>query len=836
MSTAMRQVLRFFGACAVAALTLAACSRIEPDLPEPAGTEPAGGELPHRVLFHTGGSDQTRTTIQEGGEKAAFRWSADDAARFHVFENGIGGTGLAISSTDSYQTITLGADFDSSPVGPYIYTAFLSRNVSQNGDPSIPAVQTSTGTSFDPDADVLFAPAQYFAERQDDLSLQFARPVVISKMTLKGLTAGETLSEIILRSDCDLTGSFDLSEELWTGEGREITINTDQVVPASGEVTVFFVTMPVEDATLTLTATTNGAVYSKTFARPISFAANTVKVFGVSGMARTPVAAPKVYTLEFSEISNGTSSYTATWTQTCEGFSWSLANFNNNNKQWSFVRCGRKDAASTATITTNAAIPEAIGSVDLNISSITAAYVTSITLYVDNSTAFDSANLQTIALGSLAPGVQRFTIPNPTENSYYKLVFVCTAGDGSHNGFVEIDSVTYTEGNANPLPTVTSVTSSAASDVTQTTALLSGSFSGATGSILETGFYWGTSPESLSNELYVSSGVAPSGNFSTTLTGLDEATTYYFRAYVLELLPGAADAEYHYGSVLSFTTRSAGSAEAGELDFYELPAIPNLNGTVTADFFEERDDHWFRYYTTNAQQQVALHTFTHPTSGKRVRTYTVLYDESTYAPRWTAHAMHSSMWPDNNVGRNGSWIDDPAISLTQQNGLDNANSVGYSRGHFVASNYRQSTTKENKQTFYLSNQAPQWQDNFNSGVWSSLEEAVAAHAPSGRDTLYVVTGVLYEGSIQTKPSGGLNVPIPSHFYKCLMLCSFDAGGNMTVASGCAYVYTNKAHSGENYSSGLTSIDSIETRAGYDFFANVPAALQTTAEAQSSSLW
>ena len=162
--------------------------------------------------------------------------------------------------------------------------------------------------------------------------------------------------------------------------------------------------------------------------------------------------------------------------------------------------------------------------------------------------------------------------------------------------------------------------------------------------------------------------------------------------------------------------------------------------------------------------------------------------------------------------------------------------MGYSRGHFVASNYRQSTVKENKQTFYLSNQAPQWQDNFNSGVWSSLEEAVAAHAPSGRDTLYDVTGVLYEGSIQTKPASGLTVPSPSHFYKCRMLCSFDGGGNMTLASGCAYVYTNKSHSGEQYSSGLTSIDSIEERAGFDFFPNVPAALQTTAESQAISLW
>lgn len=273
------------------------------------------------------------------------------------------------------------------------------------------------------------------------------------------------------------------------------------------------------------------------------------------------------------------------------------------------------------------------------------------------------------------------------------------------------------------------------------------------------------------------------------------------------------------------------------LGCYEMPAVEEiLSGSSTSGNYSDRDDVWYRYETNNNNRQIATHTFTHPTSSTEQRTYTVLYDQSKYAPVWTAHAMHSSMWPDENVGRNDSWTTDPAISLTQQTGLDNANSVGYSRGHLVASNYRQTSVKQNKQTFYYSNQAPQWQNNFNSGIWSSLEEDVASHAPSGRDTLYVITGVLYEGNVTTLPSGSLNVPIPSHFYKCLMKCTFNAQGTMTNASGCAYVFTNEAHTSGTYSSGITTIDAIEARAGFDFFANVPTSLQTTAEAQSASLW
>ncbi len=71
-----------------------------------------------------------------------------------------------------------------------------------------------------------------------------------------------------------------------------------------------------------------------------------------------------------------------------------------------------------------------------------------------------------------------------------------------------------------------------------------------------------------------------------------------------------------------------------------------------------------------------------------------------------------------------------------------------------------------------------------------------------------------------------------------MMCSFDVDGNMTDADGVAYLYTNEAHTSGTYNDATfrKTIDYIETLTGFDFFANVPTALQTTAEAQSASLW
>ena len=291
--------------------------------------------------------------------------------------------------------------------------------------------------------------------------------------------------------------------------------------------------------------------------------------------------------------------------------------------------------------------------------------------------------------------------------------------------------------------------------------------------------------------------------------------------------PSTGDYVTIAGAVLSFTTDAEGEVSSiGYLACYEVPSV-SLSGTGTSG--KETYDtarKWYRYNTSNSMRQVATHTFT--LNNNPVRNYTVMLDGDKKAPVWCAFAMHSTTWADNNVGRNEAWTEDPAFSSSwQQTGI----SGSYSKGHFVASNYRQTTVNQNKQTFYYSNQAPQWQTRFNDGVWNTLENKVKAAAPSGRDTLYVVVGVLYEGT--AKYVSG--VQIPSHFYKCVMKCSFDASGNMTAAVGDAYIFSNEEHADASYGDFRTTIDALEQRTGFDFFPRVPKSLQDSAEKQSNLL-
>lgn len=279
----MKKTAKIFGFIAVAAMTIVGCAK-EIDAPKEESLEK--GVKTHTVTITTG-SPQTKTVINEGLSSASFKWSSDDATRFHVFENEVEGTSIGLETSDEYVTVKLTATFATVSAASYTYNAFLAKNVYNDEYPQVPSAQTCTGSSYDPNSDVLIAkPVTNEGAVLDKLNMQFGRPCVINKMTLKGLTEGETVSSVEIYADKPLTGYYDIAGKEWTGESAKITLTTSQVVPASGQVTVYFVTMPVESATLTVTAITDAHVYNKTFGSTINFVMDQVTKFGVSSLGK----------------------------------------------------------------------------------------------------------------------------------------------------------------------------------------------------------------------------------------------------------------------------------------------------------------------------------------------------------------------------------------------------------------------------------------------------------------------------------------------------------------------------------------------------------------------
>ncbi|MCM1177307.1 MAG: fibronectin type III domain-containing protein [Clostridium sp.] len=149
------------------------------------------------------------------------------------------------------------------------------------------------------------------------------------------------------------------------------------------------------------------------------------------------------YTLQFGADYNSksVSSYTASWTVTCDNFTWDMTNWNNNNNGWNYVKCGSKSATSVATITTSASIPEAISKVIVTIDAVKADNVNSIKLLVASDKEF-TENLQEIPVTEIQTGEISLNISTPTENCFYQLAFDCKKS--SSNGIVQVSKIVYT--------------------------------------------------------------------------------------------------------------------------------------------------------------------------------------------------------------------------------------------------------------------------------------------------------------------------------------------------------------------------------------------------------
>lgn len=216
--------------------------------------------------------------------------------------------------------------------------------------------------------------------------------------------------------------------------------------------------------------------------------------------------------------------------------------------------------------------------------------------------------------------------------------------------------------------------------------------------------------------------------------------------------------------------------------------------------------------------------------------YTAYYDTSTYTSMWVAYPLNSSHM--GSLARLDNWSYNPLISTSYQVNLCNSSyNDNYSRGHLIPNASRNGDSTLQAQTFYVTNSVPQIQDNFNGGIWSSLEGALQSIAKS--EEIYIVTGVAFakEGETRsitytTAKDDTKSVPVPNYFYKVAMKVTKSSSGTVTAASTIGFWFEHKTYS-DSYTNYAVSVDQIEAWTGFDFFVNLPDSIETSAEANSS---
>lgn len=156
-----------------------------------------------------------------------------------------------------------------------------------------------------------------------------------------------------------------------------------------------------------------------------------------------------------NSTNNKVSAYNKSWTATIGADSWTIDGFNNNNwKDWTYIKCGRKSDASVASIATDFAIDKAIAAVTLKVDAASKQeMINSIKLLVASDQEFSTIT-ETVEESNIdanfKAGSYTFNVKTPAANKYYKIVFDMKAT--SSNGNIQISKVEYSETAPTPDP------------------------------------------------------------------------------------------------------------------------------------------------------------------------------------------------------------------------------------------------------------------------------------------------------------------------------------------------------------------------------------------------
>jgi endonuclease G len=221
------------------------------------------------------------------------------------------------------------------------------------------------------------------------------------------------------------------------------------------------------------------------------------------------------------------------------------------------------------------------------------------------------------------------------------------------------------------------------------------------------------------------------------------------------------------------------------------------------------------------------------------------YNRDRAIPNWVSWHL-ADEWVGS-LERNDTFRADPQVPaewyrVTQ---LDYQNS-GFDRGHMVpnADRDKETSIPINQATFLMSNMIPQAPDN-NQGPWANLENYLRTLLPANE--LYIVAGGAGSGGtgsngLATTIANG-KIAVPAQTWKVALVLPKGSGDDVARVTAAARtiavimpnaqgIRTNNSNDWQAY---LTTVDAVEALTGYQFFSNVPDAIENAIEAGTNGV-
>ena len=831
--------MRKFLLAALAALTLAGCHKTVSE--------------PVKALILTSEEPSTRT----GWNGETIEWTAGDAISMAYSVNSSWvGPNLYPSDALTENSLTAAfrvpGNFPTDLVGAHhfyaVYPAVEGTDFSGAPDvfTAVPEIQTPTATSFDPAADLMAATStgDWRSLPASPIPMIWTRLTAHGDITLKNLAldADETVQSIVLQGQngAELTGVIiiDLcnAEEYATVGVPRVTVNAENLaVDASGNLEFWVSVFPVQLTELTVTVTTDKATYRRTI-QGISkvFRRNARNVLGISMQeaVKTPIAPVGE---NYVKVTQAQTDWTGDYLIVYEGNKMVLDS-DGDAKTHDIVSVSDGKITYESGKAYNIRIEKSGSGYSMKMGdNYYGLNSSSNALHVSTSEPTDNYRwtFQT------TNGVTRaYNVKYPTRFLQFNagsMQFRCYTSAQKDVTFFKLDGEAPGGGGGGTTPATPTVTTGGSSNVTQTEATLSATY---TGTPTYGGVEWGLSADDLSEDWQAE--YLNGGSFNVTINGLGAGHTYYYRAYIAVL--EGTDYQYYYGEVKSFTTPAGEIVIGGDQPgWYETPMMNITKSGI------------YRVNTEDPTQYYAIHMCSggeKGPGGKTARSYTVCYSAEYHCPVWVAAPRHSMYV--GGAGRNDSYRKDPDIpSNIQYNSKSTGG--GCNKGHMLGSAERTSSVATNKDVFYYTNIAPQLSSGFNTGGggWNNLEDWVDTQVCA--DTLYEVIGCYFDRytdgyGVTQNPSvisygGRDDVSMPTMFY--YVLIRTKQGNSGKALKDCAaseikcaaFVRTHSnALKGQKVTSReMMSVADLERITGVTYFPNVPNAPKNTFKASDWGL-
>jgi endonuclease G, mitochondrial len=218
--------------------------------------------------------------------------------------------------------------------------------------------------------------------------------------------------------------------------------------------------------------------------------------------------------------------------------------------------------------------------------------------------------------------------------------------------------------------------------------------------------------------------------------------------------------------------------------------------------------------------------------------YALSYNNSRLSANWVSWQLNSS-WLGSAPRQDDFRADTTLPSSWYRVVTGNFTGSGFDRGHMTPSADRTSSVTNNSATFLMTNIVPQAPDN-NQGPWARLEDYQRTLVGQGKD-LYVISGGY--GSCGTGSNGskcslplanGQSIGIYSRLWKVIVVVNPGTGLNGVTSSTRVIAVDMPNTQGirnVNWGTYRVSVDSIESKTGFNLLSLVTSSIQSTIESR-----